>query len=384
MSWMLYRSQCMQEITCAPLGAAEHAPSSDIAIPSFFTAPERHIRMPARRYLFVGILLLFALRANPVYGAGQPHSKASGPGAASDRKMEHIVLGQSAVALYGPWQFSVGDSPLDPATHQPLWAQPGFDDSKWESMDLTPKTRSINPMTGTSGYVPGWTARGHAGYWGYAWYRIHVRADSAPNVQLALAGPSAVDDSYQLFDNGALVGAFGEFSGATPSNRYSRPVMFALPNESEQDANSSTRVLAFRMWMQPQTLKQASEVGGFETAPFFGEAAAVAAIQQVLFDELIRTYLWQPIEGTVFGLLGLLALSLALFDRSDRVYLWIGGLLLLISIDSFSGTFAVWTSYVSSLYDQLSHEIILFPLQYAGWVMVWRAWFRQSRPLWMP
>ena len=193
-----------------------------------------------------------------------------------------------------------------------------------------------------------------------------------------------MDDSYQLFGNGALVGAFGEFSGATPSNRYSRPVMFALPNESEQDANSSTRVLAFRMWMQPQTLNQASEVGGFETAPFFGEAAAVAAVQQVLFDELIRTYLWQPIEGTVFGLLGLLALSLALFDRSDRVYLWIGGLLLLISIDSFSGTFAVWTSYVSSLYDQLSHEIILFPLQYAGWVMVWRAWFRQSRPLWMP
>jgi hypothetical protein len=295
----------------------------------------------------------------------------------------HAVLGQSAVPLYGPWKFSVGDSPTDPVSRRPLWADPDFDDSHWESVDLTPKEGSVNPMTGVAGYVPGWTSRGHAGYWGYAWYRIRVRIDAPPGVELALAGPGAVDDSYQLFYNGVYVGAFGDFSGSVPGNSYARPVMFSLPQTGGRPTGS-TQIIAFRMWMQPQTLYQPSEVGGFESAPFLGEATAVSAIQHVLFDDLIRTYLWQPIECTVFGLLGLLALSLALFDRSDRVYLWIGALLLIISIDSFSGTLAAWTSTVSALYDQISHEIILFALQYAGWAMVWRSWFRQSRPLWMP
>jgi hypothetical protein len=48
-----------------------------------------------------------------------------------------ISLGQSVVPLYGPWRFPVGDSPVDPVTHGPLWAEPGFEDSKWEAADLT-------------------------------------------------------------------------------------------------------------------------------------------------------------------------------------------------------------------------------------------------------
>jgi hypothetical protein len=38
--------------------------------------------------------------------------------------MAEISLGQSAVPLYGPWKFTIGDSPLDPGTHAPLWACP--------------------------------------------------------------------------------------------------------------------------------------------------------------------------------------------------------------------------------------------------------------------
>ena len=53
--------------------------------------------------------------------------------------MTHVTLGQSVVPLYGPWKFTVGDSPIDPSTHTPLWAEPGFDDSRWETVDLTPK-----------------------------------------------------------------------------------------------------------------------------------------------------------------------------------------------------------------------------------------------------
>ena len=295
-----------------------------------------------------------------------------------------ITLGQSAVPLYGPWKFTVGDSPIDPLTHQPLWAQPDFDDSRWETVDLTPASGSQDPIAGLPGNVPGWTTRGHAGYWGYAWYRIHVRIESAPGLDLALAGPSQVDDAYQLFENGAYLGAFGDFSSNRPGTNYAQPVMFPLPKPTGMSTAASTRVIAFRVWMQPRTLTEASEVGGFESAPILGETAAIAAVHQVLFDELIRAYLWQPIEAAVFGLLGLVALSLFLFDRSDRVYLWIGSLLLIIALDGFSGTFAVWSTSVSATYDSISHNVVLFSLQYAGWVMVWRTWFRQRRPRWIP
>jgi hypothetical protein len=337
--------------------------------------------MPASRCLSVTLLLPVLICCL----SSQVRAQQSDPSTSVLKKpAERIVLGQSAVPLYGPWKFTVGDSPIDPVTHQPLWAQSGFDDSHWETVDLTPKSGAQNPITGLSGNVPGWTARGHAGYWGYAWYRIRIDVDSGPGVHLALAGPSQVDDAYQAFDNGRLVGAFGDFSSRKPINNYAQPMMFPLPQAVGGSSTASTRVISFRVWMQPQTLIQPSEVGGFESAPVIGEAAAVAAVHHVLFDELVRAYLWLPIEAMVFGLLGLLALSLAFFDRSDRVYLWIGGLLLMISIDSFSGAFAVWTPSVSALYDQVSHEVVLFSLQYAGWVMVWRAWFRQRRPLWMP
>ncbi|HWE84423.1 MAG TPA: PP2C family protein-serine/threonine phosphatase [Terracidiphilus sp.] len=295
-----------------------------------------------------------------------------------------IVLGQSAVPLYGPWKFTVGDSPVDPVTHQPAWANPAYDDSKWETVDLTPATGALNPINGMSGNVPGWTARGHAGYWGYAWYRIHVRIESAPGVDLALAAPGQVDDAYQLFDDGSYVGAFGNFSSRRPRINYAQPMMFPLSRAADTSAGASMRLIAFRVWMQPQTLTQASEVGGFETAPIVGERTAIAAIQQVQFDELVRAYFWQPIEAAVFGLLGLIAFSLVLFDRSDRVYLWIGGLLLMIALDALSGTFAVWSTSVSAFYDSISHDVVLFSLEYAGWVMVWRAWFRQQRPRWIP
>jgi hypothetical protein len=99
----------------------------------------------------------------------------------------HVTLGQSAVRLYGPWKFTVGDSPIDPETGKPLWAEPGFDDSKWETVDLTPKEGAADPISGVSGY------------WGYAWYRSRVRCEIAGSDGLALAGPADMDDAYQVF-----------------------------------------------------------------------------------------------------------------------------------------------------------------------------------------
>ena len=59
------------------------------------------------------------------------------------------------MVLNGPWKFHVGDDPR--------WAEPGFADADWEAVDLTPPPGAHDADVGLTGYVPGWTARGHPG-----------------------------------------------------------------------------------------------------------------------------------------------------------------------------------------------------------------------------
>ena len=151
----------------------------------------------ARRTFFLLSFLLLSLAALFAGGVVAAAQTASGPNRTSD-SIAHVTLGQSAVPLYGPWKFTVGDSPIDPKTGKPLWAEPDFDDSKWETVDLTPKDGDFDPNSGLSGYVPGWTAKGHPGYWGYAWYRIRVAVQARPGAALWRLSLPSISEPLQL------------------------------------------------------------------------------------------------------------------------------------------------------------------------------------------
>ena len=110
-----------------------------------------------------------------------------------------ITLGQSVIPLYGPWKFQIGDSPIDPRTGESLWAEPDFDDSHWETVDLTPRPGIVDPFTGDPRYLPGWTTNGHPGYWGYAWYRFRVPMIAAGGNGLAFATYGHADDASPLW-----------------------------------------------------------------------------------------------------------------------------------------------------------------------------------------
>ena len=332
-----------------------------------------------RRFRIIDLLLYLAFAAlvSPPLRASSTNLQAGAPSTPAQ-----IRVGDSIVALNGPWKFRVGDSPIDPATHQLLWSEPSFDDSTWETVDLTAPSGSFDPIAGTSGYLPGWTAKGHPGYWGWAWYRIRVHVDAKPGMKLALAAPSDVDDIYQAFDNGSLIGAFGDFSKSTPEIYTTRPEMFPLP--ATDPSAGSTITLAFRVFMEPYTLTQLDDVGGFHNPPLLGEASTVAAEQQVKWDELYRSYAGTLIEALVFSLLGLIALSLILFDRSDRVYLWIGALLLTTAASSFISVLSTWTEWIPYVITAPFRLVFLTPLILVGWVIVWRVWFKLHRPSWIP
>ena len=83
--------------------------------------------------------------------------------------------------------------------------------------------------------------------------------------------------------------------------------------------------------MEPYTLVNDPDAGGMHSAPVLGEAGAVAAGYQMRWLELIRAYASDAALALLFGLLAVVAFSLILFDRSDRVYLWMGALFLLIA-----------------------------------------------------
>ena len=328
----------------------------------------------AQSYRFSLLLLLLAWFSVDA-GAAQVTPAPAGP-------IEHIVLGVSTAPLYGPWKFQLGDSPVDPIKHSLLWSEPDFDDSKWETVDLTPRDASLDPVYGVSGMVPGWTDRGHAGHWGYAWYRIRVQVEAPPEEKLALEGPPGVDDGYQVFQNGNLVGSFGGFSSSRPVVYNTQPMRFALPQPA--NAGSPTRVLAFRVWMEPSTPANYPDVGGLRTAPLLGEAGAVTANHQLLWLDAFRAVADLLVSAAVFGLFALVAFSLTFFDRSDRVYLWLGAAFLLTAMFDAVVVLLDTTQYMGMAAGDPFRFVALRPLIYAAWVMVLWSWFRLHRPAWLP
>ena len=107
-----------------------------------------------------------------------------------------VRLAPSTVVLYGPWKFRIGDDAR--------WASPDFDDSSWQTVSLRAPADATDGDVGITRYAPGWNAWGYRGYFGYAWYRIHLDVRAKSVRALALLGPGAVDSAYQLFVNGKL------------------------------------------------------------------------------------------------------------------------------------------------------------------------------------
>jgi len=156
---------------------------------------------------------------------------------------QQIDVGVSLVSVTGPWKFHTGDDVA--------WARPDFDDRAWEEVDLTAPKGARDEDVGFSGYVPGWSMRGHDGYSGYAWYRTSATVRAPPGTKLALSGPGAVESAYQLFINGALAGGSGIFGAHTPTVVSILPKVFPLQYIDDPDAAARSVTIAIRVWLSP-------------------------------------------------------------------------------------------------------------------------------------
>ncbi len=288
-----------------------------------------------------------------------------------------ITIGRSVVVLNGPWKFHVGDDPR--------WAEPDFDDANWEGVDLTPPPGAHDEDVGLTGYVPGWTARGHPGYAGYAWYRLRVSVAAAPGDALALDGPRAVDSAYQVFLNGHLLGGAGDFSRSVPVAYSIQPQMFPLMTSPETSSLESgvSVVVAFRVWVG-SGVTAVPGAGGIHIAPALGEVHALEARYQVEWLETVRGYVVEVVEALAFVLLAVMACTLLAFDRSKAPYWWLIAGLLLVALQRANQAFYFWTQIESTRAFDLLISILVLPLLLGVWTMTWWSWLRLDRPAWMP
>ena len=286
---------------------------------------------------------------------------------------QSIRLGESTATLNGPWKFRTGDSPV--------WADSGFDDSSWENVDFKAPPGANDGDVGLPDYVSGWTAKGHAGYQGYAWYRIHLSVNPPAGRTLALLGPWAVDSVYQVFVNGKLLGGVGDFSGTVPvAHGYHYPTFFMLPGEA---AHGGDVVIAIRTWMGPWAVN-APGAGGIHIAPAIGERDAIHARYHLQWLKIFKGYVVDAVPSLLFFLMALMALCMWPVDRTNGAYVWFAAALVLSGIQRGNQAFFFWLQ-IETVRDFVYFIIVLVgSLNFAAWTMAWRSWFKAYKPIWLP
>lgn len=294
--------------------------------------------------------------------APHPHARAGAT---------RIAIGHAVVALTGPWAFHTGDDPR--------WADPAFDDSGWESVDLAAPANAHDPDVGLTGYVPGWTARGHAGYSGYAWYRMHLAVSSSAGDSLALSGPSDVEDAYQLFVNGVLLGGSGRFDTATPTVYAPQPRQFALrlTPAGARTGDPAALVIAVRVWASPSTIAGSPrDAGGIHIAPAVGEASAIRARYRLQWLEVVEGFVVEVALPVSFLILAVMASVMYITDGRDPAYLWLGAALVATGLVRANQALFFWTQIETANAFAVVKAVILTPLALGAWMMAWYRWFR--------
>lgn len=200
-----------------------------------------------------------------------------------------LKLDGGAAILNGPWQFRLGDDPT--------WASPDFDDSSWEQ--LAPDKP--------------WGLQGHPNNDGFAWYRRRIIIDNAPD-RLAILVP-AIEDSYELYWNGHLVGNYGR---VPPHPRWypgMQPRSFSL-------GQTHSGVLAIRVWKVPFASFESGLEGGMYTPPIIGSPQEIHALKSNLNFDWLRSEQVEIGVNLLYALVAILSLVAWMHDRQHRVLFW--------------------------------------------------------------
>jgi hypothetical protein len=270
-------------------------------------------------------------------------------------------LRAAATLLDGTWRFHTGDDPL--------WAGANSDDSSWETIDMTAPPGSHDGDVGLPDYVSGWAAHGHPAYAGYAWYRraVTVPAGHAP---WDILGPTLVEDGYEIYWNGQLLGGSGRL-GTHPRVVGTRPLRFALPI----DASGTRGLVAVRVFMRHRSAPGAGD-GGIHSAPILAPRPISEALHHVHWERTIAGYIVDAIEPlAMFVLVGLI---LWYWSRSShkgfQIFACIA--LALTGARRLNNAITSWTDLQDLATYSLLAKVMWIPTV-AAWTFAWNRWSRR-------
>src|SRR5579859_851018 len=287
-----------------------------------------------------GALLAFAcVCATTVFAAPAPL-----------RPLLTIRLGEGPVALDSPWQFHPGDDMK--------WADPQFADSDWEW--LSPNRT--------------WATQGHFNYTGFAWYRLHFQfqEEGVPRTDVALLIPR-VDDAYELYWNGVLVGHNGKFPPNPLWPEFRQPPQIIALGPIHQG------VLALRVWKAPLLSEDSGLRGGFEAPPLVGTPYAIAMHKARLDYDWLRSWLLHFGLNSVYGIIGFLTLIAWMRDRHHWPLFWMAGFAISRTVEMmFYGLRLPWPLPVA---NALWQPFSAFRSVCLWFLLLWLLQLRENAPL---
>jgi hypothetical protein len=284
---------------------------------------------------------------------------------ASGGRPDPPALRAAATLLDGPWRFHTGDDPR--------WADAATDDRGWETIDLTAPPGSHDGDVGLPDYVRGWSAHGHPGHTGYAWYRRVVNVP-AGGASWDVLGPTLVEDGYELYWNGRLLGGSGRL-GPHPRVVSTRPLRFALP----ADAAGTRGVLAVRAFMLARAAPSA-EGGGMHSAPILAPRPVSDGLHRAHWARTIAGYIADAVEPLAMVLL--IGLAVWCRPRSGyRGFLAFAGIALaLTAVRRLDNAVVAWTGLMDlPTYSWLA--TYLWMPAVAAWALAWNRWHQRPWPI---
>ena len=233
------------------------------------------------------LTLFVAAVAGPTAALGLDSPSAPGAPAAA----QYLQFDGGVTTLDGAWQFHLGDDSG--------WAAAGFDDSGWEQLTADKP----------------WGEQGHANQAGYAWYRRHVwlRPGEQEPKDLAILIP-AVEDAYELYWNGQLVGTYGKVPPHPVWYYDLRPKTWGL-------GPAHSGVLAVRAWKAPLALTtMGCKADSMRRRCWEARMAISAAMADGL--QWLRNHQFTFALESLYGLVAVLGFTVWLRDRRQWLAFW--------------------------------------------------------------
>jgi len=183
-------------------------------------------------------------------------------------------------------------------------------------------------------------------------------------------GPTLVEDGYELYWNGQLLGGSGKL-GPHPRVVGTRPLRFALP----ADAAGTRGVLALRAFMLPRPAPSANG-GGMHSVPILAPRPISDGLHRAQWERTVAGYIVDAIEP--IAMLSLVGLAAWCWPRSrSRGFLIFASIALaLTAARRLNNAIVAWTDLMDlPTYSWLA--TFMWMPTVAAWTLAWNRWLQR-------